>query len=98
MIFTSFSVVEIKKDDEKSLILLGAHQGHAYISTERSLTTTTLFLLFLSFSFLFTTINDRRINRKSCAKSSSTLTLVPTYRLQVLAQAWKIGAANRSSR
>lgn len=82
----------------KSLILLGAHQGHAYISTEHSLTTTKLFLLFLSFSLIFTTINDRRINRKSCAKSSSTLTLVPTYRLQVLAQAWKIGAANRSSR
>jgi hypothetical protein len=40
---------------------------------------------------------NRTINRKSCAKSSSTLILVPTYR-PVLLEAWTIGAANRWSR
>jgi hypothetical protein len=51
-----------------------------------------------SFSLLLLLFFLRRtINRKSCAKSSSTLILVPTYR-PVLLEAWTIGAANRWSR
>ena len=48
-----------------------------------------------SFSLLLLLFFLRRtINRKSCAKSSSTLILVPTYH-PVLLEAWTIGAANR---